>query len=286
MVGHADDLRLPVQDVAVRRDGHALLREAGERDAALRCQHLEGLFHGAREADELERRIDAATAGRRADRLHRIARPGIDGDRAVALRQRELRGIDVDGVDGGRAKRARELDRGDAEPADAEHRDGVAGTDARLAQCMQRGRGRAHQDRALLEGHEVGECVCVPRGNPDELGVTAVAILADHLARRAELLAAGAAVDARTAGDEVVQAHAVSGAMRRDAAADRFDDARDFMAKRERVIRTSDARTVVRIGMTDAGGFHPHEQLAGTGRRGVDLGVDQRPARLEEANGP
>ncbi len=73
--------------------------------------------------------------------------------------------------------------------------------------------------------------------------------------------------------------------MRRDAAADRFDDAGDFVAERERVIRLADARAVVRIGMADAGGFHPHEHFAGAGRRGVDLGVDQRPARLEEANG-
>ena len=55
-------------------------------------------------------------------------------------REREFRGIDVDRVDLGGAERARELDRGDAEPADAEDRDGVAVADARLAQRMQCGR--------------------------------------------------------------------------------------------------------------------------------------------------
>ena len=126
VVGHADDLGFPVQDVAIGRDRHALLREAGERRAALRREHFDGLLHRARQADELERGIDAAPAGRRADRLHRIGSPRVDRDGAVALRERELRGIDVHRVDLGGAEGARELDRGDAEPADAEDRDGVA----------------------------------------------------------------------------------------------------------------------------------------------------------------
>ena len=46
----------------------------------------------------------------------------------------------------------------------------------------------------------------------DQLGEAAVAVLADHLPGRAELLAACAAVDAGAAGDEVVQAHAVADA--------------------------------------------------------------------------
>src|SRR5687768_10261519 len=133
VVGHADDLRLPVQDVAVGRDGDPLLRQAGERRASLRREHRDRLLHRAREADQLECRVDAAAAGRIADGSDRVAGFRIDRRRAEPGGQRELRGIDVDGVDRAGTERARELYRGNAEAAGAEDGDRLAGREARLA---------------------------------------------------------------------------------------------------------------------------------------------------------
>ena len=120
------------------------------------------------------------------------------------------------------------------------------------------------------KGISVRQRVGVARRHADELGVAAVAVLADHLAGRAELLAARAAVDALAAGDEVVQADAVADARRRHAGADRGDDAGDFVAERERVAGGADAGTVVRVRVADAGGLDAHEQFAGAWRGRVE----------------
>src|SRR5688572_31913208 len=73
--------------------------------------------------------------------------------------------------------------------------------------------------------------------------------------------------------------------MRSDAAADRFDDARDFVAERERMIRRADARAVVRIGVADPRGAHAHEQFARARDGDVERRIDELPARRLEAHG-
>ena len=150
---------------------------------------------------------------------------------------------------------------------------------------MQRGRGRAHEDRALLERDCVRQQVRVLRRHADEFRETAVAVLADHLPGRAELLATGAAVAALAAGDEVVQAHAVARTMRRNAGADGFNDARDLVAQRERMAGRTDAGAVMRIRMADARRLHAHEHFAGTRCRGSDVLVRERPAGRRQADG-
>ena len=179
--------------------------------------------------------VNTAPVRRLTNGLHRIRGPGIDRYGAEALCERELGSVDIHGIDLGRTEGARELDGGNAEPADAKDGDRIAGCDARLAQCMQRRRGGTHEDRALLERDRIRQVVGVSGGHADEFRETAIAILADHLPGRAELLAPGAAVSASAAGDEIVQAYAITRATRRDARANGFNDARDLVAQRERM---------------------------------------------------
>src|SRR6185503_8013849 len=125
----------------------------------------------------------------------------------------------------------------------------------------------------------------VPRRHADELGESAVAVLADHLPRRAELLAAGAAVTALPAGNEVVQAHAVAYARRIDTAADRGDDPSDFVAERQRMPCRADARAVVRVRVADARCHHANDDFARTGRRRRERRVDERATGSIEPDG-
>jgi hypothetical protein len=204
-------------------------------------------------------------AGRLADLGHGIAGFRVDRDRAQLARQLELRGIEVDGVDGAGAKRPCELHGGNAESADAEHRDGIAAADARLAERMQGGRRGTHHDGALLERDFRRQRVCIARGHADELREAAVAVLADHLPGRAELLAPRAALAAGATGDEIMQAHPIALARRGDAEADSGDDTRDLVTERQRMARRADARAVVRIGVADACRHHAYHDLAGGG---------------------
>ena len=170
-------------------------------------------------------------------------------------------------------------------PPIAEDGDRVAWRDARLAERMQRGRGGAHEDRALLERDRVWQRVRVLRRHADEFRIAAIAVLADHLPGRAELLAPGAAVAAFAAGDEVVQAYALARAVRRDIGADGFDDASDLVAERERMASRTDAGAVVRIRMADPRRLHAHEYFTGARGGGGNALVRKRPAGRRQADG-
>ena len=62
MIRHADDLRLLVQQLGVRRDLKSLPGEADQRGPAQDRQRLHRLTHGERQADQFQRDIHAAPA--------------------------------------------------------------------------------------------------------------------------------------------------------------------------------------------------------------------------------
>src|SRR3954467_10649542 len=102
---------------------------------------------------------------------------------------------------------------------------------------MQRGSRRAHHDRAVGERDFIRQGEQASGGHLDELGVTAVAMFADHLHCGAELLVAAATELAHPAMCEVMDADAVAEPKRADIASDLFYDACDFMPRSYRQIR-------------------------------------------------
>ena len=125
----------------------------------------------------------------------------------------------------------------------------------------------------------------MPSGSGCAFREAAVTVLADHLAAGTELLAARAAVPALPAGDEVVQADAVTRAWTGDATADLRDDARHLVPERQRMARRSPACAVVRVGMADARRHHAHDDLARARGGRVERRVDERAAWRIEPHG-
>ena len=169
--------------------------EAGERRAALRREHFDRLFHRARAA--------RSARARRRRRARRSPRGSPAPDRRSRASTGTARWRSASASFAGLTSTAK------TSAAPSARASWIAETpsppmpktatvspapDPRLAQRMQRGRRGAHQDRALLERDGVGQRMRVPRRHGDEFREAAVAMLADHLARRAELFAAGAAV--------------------------------------------------------------------------------------------
>src|SRR4051812_31109026 len=129
---------------------------------------------------------------------------------------------------------------------------------------MQGCRGRAHEDRAVLEGYFLGEGHCVPRRHDDRLGPTAITIVSDHGAGRAELLFAAIAMKATPARREIVEADAIADADVLHIAPDRLDGAGNFVAERERQWANGrSASSVMRVGMTDAGRAYANKHVTG-----------------------
>src|SRR3954468_22748165 len=96
---------------------------------------------------------------------------------------------------------------------------------------MQRGSRRAHHDRAVGERDFIRQGEQASRRDVDELGVTAVAVFADHLHCGAELLVPAPAQLAHPAMCEVMDADAVAEPKVIDVASDLFDDACYFVPR-------------------------------------------------------
>ena len=105
----------------------------------------------------------------------------------------------------------------------------------------------------------------------DVLGPTAVGMVSEHLAGRAELFSAGETIVALSARYQVVQADGVADAEIDHMLSDLDDLPRDFVAEGKG--QRFDARAtgaVVCVGMTDAGGADAHQHVAGSARRHGD----------------
>jgi hypothetical protein len=129
------------------------------------------------------------------------------------------------------------------------------------------GRGRAHHDRGDVRAHFVRDGNRIERGDDDAIRVAAVALLAEHLARRTELLAVAPAARALAATDEVVQRDTLAYANVRHVLANGGDDARDLVAEGDREIRLARARTVMRVGVADARALDVDDDLIRGGSR-------------------
>ena len=127
---------------------------------------------------------------------------------AQLLRQLELRRIHVDRVDGQRARGARNLDRHQADRADAgDHHalDADAGRHHRVHGVAER-----IEDRRALVGNRRVEPPDVILRHRDVLGERAVAIDADDLHVLADMRLAGAAEPAREVGDVTFGGHSIA----------------------------------------------------------------------------
>src|SRR5664279_2326518 len=98
---------------------------------------------------------------------------------------------------------------------------------------MERGSRRAHQDRALLKWNFVWQTEDAPLGHCDELGITAVAVFADHLRNHTKLFGAGLAKSALTASHEVMDADAIARSEVCNIRASFFHHAGHFMSERQ-----------------------------------------------------
>jgi hypothetical protein len=88
-------------------------------------------------------------------------------------------------------------------------------------------------------------------------------MFADHLSRRAKLLGAGVAKATLAAGREVMDTDAVAFRKTGHVGACFFDDARNLMSEGDRQkSHGRNPRSVMRIGMANAGGFHADQDIA------------------------
>lgn len=246
---------------------------------------MHGLAHRDGQANQFERDIDTASIRDFAQLFDGIAGRGIDRDRLKSFREFELSWIDVDGENLSRTEMSCQLNRRNAETADAEDRDGFTGSQARFLQRVQRGRRRTHHDRPLLERNFARQDKDAALGHDDEFGVAAVAMFSDHFGARAKLFAAGTAESAFAASDEIMNADTVAGFEIRDLSADPLHHARDFMTKGQRKLHRRNARTIMRVGMADAGRANANQDIALTDRRSLDPLLFQRRTDCGETNG-
>ena len=96
---------------------------------------------------------------------------------------------------------------------------------------MKRGCGGAHHDGAMLKRDFIRQFEYAAPGHEDEFRVTAIPVLADHLAAGAELLVVLRTPRARAASGEIVDANAVAGFELFHVAANGFYNACNFMAE-------------------------------------------------------
>ena len=111
-------------------------------------------------------------------------------------------------------------------------------------------------------------------------------MLADHGTGTEELVAALPAMDTFATSNHVMKADPVARFEAGHLSADLLDDARDFMAKRQRQgVNRGFTRAVVGIRMADPGGFDPHQHLALANRRQGNILGFQRTARVDQSYG-
>ena len=227
---------------AVDLDALAERDHADHGGGAALAEHVERLLRGGREADRLERVVDAA-AGELEHGADRIDRRRVD-DVGRAERQREvaLRRDAVDGDDAARADDRGGLDRVQPDAAAADHRDGLAGPDLRGVHHRADAGGHAAADeRGLVERHvgpDLHEQVLVHEQllgearQVHELEHGLIAAPQPRRARRiggqahlvAEVRPAREAVAARAAEPADARDHVIAGLHVRDLRPDGLDD--------------------------------------------------------------
>ena len=174
-----------------------------------------------------------------------------------------------------------------SQPTHTEHGHILAGLEPRLAQRVQRGGRRAHHDRPFVERHAVGQRDQTADRQDDLLGVSAVAVLADHLSFDTKLLGAMTTVVARATRHHVVCANAVARRETVGAVAHRFDHPGDLVPERQRQRPgRRGPRTVVRVGMADPCSLDVDSRFSTRRCRPLQRHFYQGFAGLDEAYGP
>jgi hypothetical protein len=240
----------------------------------------ERLLQHLRAADRFDAHVGAVPAGQFFDARDRVFLRRVDRvRRAEVLRPLEFSRVEIDRDDRACAGELRGRDRGVADTATSEHRNGVAtghrtgvgrGAEARHhATTEQSGRfrfrGRVDR-RGLSRGHECLLRECTDAERRCEFG----AIGERHLLRRVERAEAvpRLALPARPA----VAAHRSpvqhDEVARRDVGhvvTDGFDHPRRFVSEEEREVVVDAALAVVQVGVAHAAGLHAHECFARSG---------------------
>ena len=210
MICRPDNFRLPPEELAVRIYGERLIGNADHHGPAQDGQGLHRLFHGPFEADHLQGNVHTPAPGQTPQLGHRVPLAGVYGNSPIRLGQPELGFIYVDGIDSQRPKGPGKLDGRHAEPASAKDGDRLAGLQPGLAQGMERRRGRAHEGCSLFERHHVRQRDGISLRNGNELGIAAIAMLAQHLAFATELLVSRAAIVALATSKQIVEAYPIT----------------------------------------------------------------------------
>src|SRR5438270_2497951 len=127
---------------------------------------------------------------------------------------------------------------------------------------MKRSCRRAHHDRADFEWNLIGKRKCIRSGNFNELRVTAVAILPDHLHIAEKLFLAAFTKITASASDEIVNTNAISRRQVRDLRANFFHGAGDLVPKCQRQrINLRNTGAVVRVRVTDPGSCNANQNV-------------------------
>src|SRR5205814_6379906 len=167
----------------------------------------------------------------------------------------------------------------------AKNRNRLAGFEARLVQSMKRSCRRAHHDRADFEWNLVGKRKGICAGNFDELRVTAVAILPDHLHIAAKLFLAAFTKITASASDEIVNTNAISRRQVRDLRANFFHGAGDLVPKCQRQrINLRNTGAVVRVRVTDPGSCNANQNVGRSDLGNWDVRLLERFSDLHESH--
>src|SRR5437762_14082035 len=132
MVGNTDDLRLLVQQLAIRGDSKSLSGEADNCGSPKNCQGLDSLTHCQRQADQCDRDSHTAAVRKFPNLGDGIAGRAIDWNGPEKFGQCELARIDVNGKDLLRTKLPSQLKCGNTQTTDTENRNRLAATQSSL----------------------------------------------------------------------------------------------------------------------------------------------------------
>ena len=273
------------RDVGERHVGR---RHADLHDGAREVARVERLLQHFGPADRLDAHVGAVAVGELLDPGDHVLLRRVDRvRRAELLGPLELLRVEVDGDDRARARRAaRARDRGVADAAAAEHRDGVVAADAaRVLRGAEAGHhAAAEQTRGLRLRRRRRPSSPDPRRRassprtrrcraratarvPSSSVIFCVALcVAKQYHGRPRRHARHSPHTARQ-----LRTTKSPGATPVTSGADRFDDARGLVAEQEREVVADAAFAVVQVGVADAARLHLHERFAGTG-----IGHDDR----------
>jgi hypothetical protein len=108
----------------------------------------------------------------------------------------------------------------------------------------------------------------------------------DHPSFPTKLLSASQAKVALAASCEVMDTDAIGLCEAGDVRAHFFDYARNLMSESDRQkLDRRNSRSVMRVGMANAGGFHADQNIVRADWRDGDLTILKRQTRFDEANG-